>query len=164
MGEMPWQLKYAKCPKRSEPRPIVESLPSINVNDLKIPRSYDTLTLPNIGLRYPQLASMRLTYHSVEVTHCTSFNLKPIKTGFGYPRYAFVCDKCQQPRIKLYFRYGNLNCRRCSNAIHASQACDKHTRPALQMTKLGNFLTWSMSQRNRQRIQARLRSLAAPQR
>ena len=71
MGEMWWQLKYAKSPKRSEPRPIAECLPSININDLRIPRSYHTITLPNIGLRYPQVASMRLTYHSVEVTHCT---------------------------------------------------------------------------------------------
>ena len=85
MGEMPWQLKYAKRPKRSEPRPIVESLPSINVNDLKIPRSYDTLTLPNIGLRYPQLASMRLTYHSAEVTHCTGSQQTPERRRYPTP-------------------------------------------------------------------------------
>jgi len=68
---MPWQLAQAKRPKQAEPRPIAECLPSINVNDLKIPRDYATITLPYIGLRYSQLASMRLTYHSVEVTHCT---------------------------------------------------------------------------------------------
>jgi hypothetical protein len=73
MGEMPWQLKYAKRPKRTEPRPIAECLPSININDLsqQIPRNYATITLPNAGLKYPQLASMRLTYHSIEVTHTT---------------------------------------------------------------------------------------------
>ena len=49
-------------------------------------------------------------------------------------------------------------------AIHASQVCGKRSRPALQAIKLRNFLNWKsyMSQRNRQRIQARLRSLAKP--
>src|SRR5262249_36445655 len=125
---MPPQLARAKRPKRLEPRPIAECLPSINVNDLQIPRDYAALTLPNISLRYPQLASMRLTAHNIEVTHNTgriqSFRLKWIKTNYGYPRPAIICDQCQQPRIKLYFRYGSLACRRCSNAIHASQACD----------------------------------------
>ena len=138
MGEMPWQLKYAKRPKRSEPRPIVEQLSAINVNDLQIPRSYATVSLPNIGVRYPQLANMRLTYHSVEVTHGTGrtqhFNLKPIKTGFGgtkRPRYAFICS-CGRPTIKVYFRHGNLACKRCHNAVPLSQKLGKRTRPILK--------------------------------
>jgi len=35
---MPKQLLLAKRPKRSEPRPLAECLPRININDLKIPK------------------------------------------------------------------------------------------------------------------------------
>ena len=147
--------------RRTASRPIAENLPSINVNDLKIPRDYKTYTLPNIGLRYPQLASMRLTYHSVEVTHSTGrtqhFKLKPIKTGFGWPRYAFVCN-CGRPVIQLYFRYANLACRRCCNAVHASQTLNKQTRPVLKAHRLEAFLALktNMLSRTRQRLRARL--------
>jgi len=164
---MPWQLAQAKRPKRSEPRPIAECLPSINVNDLQIPRNYAIVSLPNVGLRYSQLAHMRLTYHSVEVAHCTGrtqhFKLKPIKTGFGYFRFAFICDKCQRPVLKLYFRYGSLGCRRCHNAIHASQTCDKYSRPALQARRLQAFLKLKplLWHKTRQRLQRRYRSLVS---
>jgi hypothetical protein len=53
----------------------------------------------------------------------------------------------------LYFRRGNLACRRCSNA---SRAYSKEQRPALQAKRLKHFLEFKpyMSQRNRQRIKA----------
>ena len=162
---MPWQLQRGlmerRRSRRTASRPIAENLPSINVNDLKIPRDYKTYTLPNIGLRYPQLASMRLTYHSVEVTHGTGriqhFKLKPIKTGFGRPRYAFVCN-CGRPVITLYSRYASLACRRCSNAVHASQTLNKQTRPILKAHRLEAFLALktNMLSRTRQRLRARL--------
>jgi len=147
--------------RRTASRPIAENLLSINVNDLKIPRNYAIVTLPNVGFRYPQLASMRLTYHSVEVTHSTGrtqhFKLKPIKTGFGWPRYAFVCN-CGRPVIQLYFRYANLACRRCCNAVHASQTLNKQTRPILKAHRLEAFLALktNMLSRTRQRLRARL--------
>ena len=147
--------------RRTASRPIAENLLSINVNDLKIPRNYAIVTLPNVGFRYPQLASMRLTYHSVEVTHSTGrtqhFKLKPIKTGFGRPCYAFVCS-CGRPVIQLYFRYASLACRRRSNAVHASQTLNKQTRPILKAHRLEAFLALktNMLSRTRQRLRARL--------
>ena len=147
--------------RRTASRPIAENLLSINVNDLKIPRNYAIVTLPNVGFRYPQLASMRLTYHSVEVTHSTGrtqhFKLKPIKTGFGWPRYAFVCN-CGRPVITLYSRYASLACRRCCNAVHASQTLNKQTRPILKAHRLEAFLALktNMLSRTRQRLRARL--------
>src|SRR5262245_20550701 len=131
---MPPQLARAKRPKRSEPRPLAECLPHINVNDLDVPRDHKTYTLPNISLRYPQISGIRLSAYFVEFHHSSriqSFRLKWIRTGFGYPRPAFVCE-CRRPVIKLYFRHTNLACRRCSNAIYASQACDTDSRPILQ--------------------------------
>jgi hypothetical protein len=50
---MPWQLKVGLYSKRkydrTEQRPIAETLPHINVNDLNIPRDYKTYVAPNIS-------------------------------------------------------------------------------------------------------------------
>jgi hypothetical protein len=55
---MPRQLQRGllnkRYSRRTEQKPLAESLPSINVNDLKIPGDYAILRLPNISLRYPQ--------------------------------------------------------------------------------------------------------------
>jgi hypothetical protein len=167
---MPWQLRRGlmerRKSRRREPRPIAESMPSISINDLKIPRDYATITLPNAGLKYPQLASMKLTYHSVEVTHTTGrkqhFKLKPIKTHFGRPRYAFICN-CGRPVIKMYFRYGNLACKRCHNAVMLSQKLDKHRRPILKAHRLETFLALktNIQQRTRARLIKRYGEKAA---
>jgi hypothetical protein len=172
---MPWQLAQAKRPKRSEPRPIVEQLQRLDIGDLVrlkvFPREWHSRHTYEVGFRWPFLQSIVVSLAAVEANHVSGYTqriaLKWIKTGFGgnwKPRPAFICSKCQQPRIRLYCRYGSLACRRCHGALHASQVCGKHSRPALQAIKLRNFLNWKtyMSQRNRQRIQARLRSLAQP--
>jgi hypothetical protein len=161
---MPRQLARGLWAKRQsrrrEQRPLAECLPHINVNDLPIPREYQIYVAPNISLRYPYIVGMRIAYDGVEFTHTGRtqiFDFKWIKTGFGYPRPAFICD-CGRPVIKLYFRYLNLACRRCCNAIYGSQACDKNTRPILQALRLQTFLRLKtyMRQRNRRRLQARI--------
>src|SRR2546430_8373406 len=130
---MPPQLARARRPKRSE-RPIAETLPHINVNDLKIPKSlYTVVTAPWISLRYPFISGARLSVRMVEFAHngrIQSFRLKWIKTGYGLPRFAFICQ-CGRPVISLYFRHGNLSCRRCCNATYASRTCSQKQRPAL---------------------------------
>jgi hypothetical protein len=171
---MPWQLAQAKRPKRSEPRPLVEQLPRLDIGDLVrlkvFPSNWHTHRTYELCFRWPWLRTLTVSLAFIEANHVSGYTqriaLKWIKTGFGgnwKPRPAFICSKCQQPRMRLYCRFGSLACKRCHGAIHASQVCDKHSRPALQASKLRNFLSWKsyMSQRNRQRIQARLRSLAA---
>jgi hypothetical protein len=64
--------------------------------------------------------------------------LKHIKTGFGI-RHAFICA-CQRPVIKLYYRHRNLGCRRCHNAIMASQTLGQRSRPILQAARIQSFL------------------------
>ena len=161
---MPWQLKVGLYERRKsrhrEPRPIAETLPHINVNDLSIPRDYKTYIAPYISLRYPEISGIRLAFHCVEFHHSgrvQTFRFKWIKTGFGYRRPAFICE-CGRPVIKLYFRHLNLACRRCTNALYASQTCDKHTRPILQALRLETFLKLKsyMGQRNRRRLKARI--------
>jgi hypothetical protein len=73
-----------------------------------------------------------------------------------------ICNGCQQPRIKLYFRYGSLNCRRCQSAIHGSQACSKDQRPILQAQRLKTFLSLKTYMRKSTRIRLTTRLRKAP--
>src|SRR5262245_8766926 len=166
---MPPQLARAKRPKRSEPRPLVETLPTINVNDLPIPRDYQTYIAPNIFFRYPHISGMRISHFMVEFAHSNrvqTFGFKAIKTGFGgnhSPRYAFICE-CGHRTTKLYFRHQNLGCRVCLDLTYASRALDKRTRPALKAIRLHKFLEFKtgMHKHNKQRLHARIRSLPRP--
>ena len=95
---MPWQLKEGlrRHPKGSRPpRPIVEQLPSISVNELPIPSRYDekTYILRDFSLRFPQLAAAKVARDAVEFHHVSlhrsttgpiqTFSIKRIRTGFG---------------------------------------------------------------------------------
>jgi hypothetical protein len=150
--------RYSHC---RDPRPIAEELSQINVNELHIPRDHKTYSAPNISLRYPYLSGIRLTCNAVEFTHTgrtQTFALKPIRTGFGYFRFAFICQ-CQRPVIKLYFRHANLACHACHKAIRASQTLGKRTRPLLKALRLQTFLdlkTSTMRKQTRQRLLKRL--------
>jgi hypothetical protein len=156
--------RYSQC---RDPRPIAEELAQININDLHVPRDQQTYTAPNISLRYPQLTGIRLTCSAVEFTHSgrtQTFPLKPIRTGFGNLRFAFICD-CQRPVIKLYWSHANLACRRCQNAIPASQTLGKRTRPLLKALRLEAFLKLKarMSKQTRQRLQRLSDKVLLPQ-
>jgi hypothetical protein len=112
--------RYSHC---RDPRPVAEELAQIDVNDLHIPRDQRTYTAPHISLRYPYLSGIRLTCNAVEFTHTgrtQTFALKPIRTGFGYFRFAFICQ-CGKPVLKLYFRHANLACRWCHKATYISR-------------------------------------------
>jgi len=160
---MPWQLARGLWAKRqsrrTEQRPLAETLPQINVNDLDVPRDHKTY-IANIPLRYPHLTGMKINWSMVHFFHSDrvqTFRFKWIKTGLGYPRPAFLCE-CGRPTIKLYFRHQNLACRRCCNATYASRTLGKRTRPILQALRLETFLKLKsyMSQRNRRRLKARI--------
>src|SRR5215468_9231011 len=162
---MPWQLAQSHRPQRGKSkRPIVEQLPSIAIYHLPIPRDYKTYTAPNISLRYPQLASIRLSYYEAEFhipslhrgqpNHIQTFKLKHIKTGFGI-RHAFICQ-CGKPVFKLYFHNRRLACRFCCNARYATQTLDKRDRPILQISRIQSFLDNKPYLRARERLQKRL--------
>jgi hypothetical protein len=74
------------------------------------------------------------------------------------PRPLFICANCGRPITKLYFNYGSLKCRRCANAVYASQCCDKHSRPILQALRLQTYLKLKtyIRQSNRLRLKARI--------
>jgi hypothetical protein len=50
---------------------------------------------------------------------------------------AFICT-CQRGVIKLYYLHRRLACKRCCNAIHASQTL--HQRSVLQVSRIQSFL------------------------
>src|SRR5262245_5800748 len=172
---MPPQLARAHRPQKGKSlRPIADQLPSISVNELGIPspHDYQTYILPNVSLRYPQLASIRLSINFVEFRHPSlhrgqegptqTFLLKHIRTGIGKHngcgiRHAFICI-CGRPVITLYYLHRNLACRRCYNARYASQTLNKHTRPILQISRIASFLDNKprIFRRTRDRLQKRL--------
>jgi hypothetical protein len=68
---MPWQLANSKR-RRSrhfEPRPTIELMPSININELRhvIPRYHGQVNEPNVDLKYPDLAYLRLSASCLEI-------------------------------------------------------------------------------------------------
>jgi hypothetical protein len=165
---MPWQLKEGlrRRVKNAPPRPIVENIPFISVNSLRISslNREKTYTMPNVSLRYPFLVAARLSCEAVEFTQRSlhrgqpglvqQFGLKPIKTGFGY-RYAFECD-CGRAVVKLYCLHRRIACRRCHGATYASRAINQHQRPALQASRIQSFLNNAkLFQRTRERLEKR---------
>jgi hypothetical protein len=172
---MPPQLARAKRPKRPEPRPLVEQLPRIDIIDLcrwkVFPSQYDwnKAHLLELPFRYPFVKSLIISLQDIEANHHTGDTqivpLRWCRTGYGghhRPRPLLVCQ-CGRSVTRVYFKGGHLACRRCCGATYASRQCDKRLRPILQAKRLQNFLQLKtyMSQRNRQRIKARIAS--APQ-
>lgn len=81
---MPPQLARAKRrPWRSEPRPVIELMPAINVHELRhaIPRYHGRIhVLRDVSLRYREIANIKLTVSNIEFSdhsgQVQSFGLK----------------------------------------------------------------------------------------
>lgn len=167
---MPWQLRNAKRPKRSTPRPIVEQLPRIDIADLcrwrVFPNQCDwhKAHLLELPFRYPFVKTLVISLQTIEANHRSGYTqhipLRWIRTGYGgrhRPRPLFICS-CGRSVTRVYFKGGHLGCRRCCDATYASRVLGKRTRRILQAKRLQNFLQLKsyMSKRNRQRIAARI--------
>jgi hypothetical protein len=143
MAEMPEQLRRAKRrPRRSEPRPVIELLPSINIHELRhaIPTYQHAVhTLPDVSLRYHELRSIRLAFHAIELIDHSGrkqqFALKWVRTYFGRHRAVLLCN-CGRGAIRLFARYGTYRCRACTGAVYTSQRQDSKGRKRFQACKL----------------------------
>jgi hypothetical protein len=165
----PWQLQLAKRrPKRFGPRPIVETLKRIDIAELcrfhVFPAQWHESHYLELPFKYPFARNLVISLENIEVNHLSgyiqSIPLHWVRTGFGgnsRRRPLLVCQ-CGRSVTKLYFNGGHLACRRCHNAVYASQVCGKHSRPILQAKRLRTFLELKsyMSKRNRERLKARL--------
>jgi hypothetical protein len=168
---MPPQLARAKRPKRSTPRPIVEQVPRIDIADLcrfqvfPDQMNWRARHIFELPFRYPFPKNLIISLQTIEANHLSGYTqfipLRWCRTGFGgnyRPRPLFICTNCGRSITKLYFNYGSLKCRRCINAVYASQCCDKHSRPILQALRLQTFLKLKtyIRQSNRLRLKARI--------
>jgi hypothetical protein len=168
-GVLPWQLKEGlrKHPRGSRSQhPIAEQLPSININELQIPKDYQNHVMSDPSLRWPFVSRIRVSCAAVELTipspfrrrepKISLFKLKPIFTGIGV-RYALICQ-CGKPAIKLYFYNNTVACKRCHRVRMASQACNQHQRPVLQATRIASVLDNAprLFKRTRARLEKRL--------
>jgi hypothetical protein len=172
---MPPQLRNAKRPKRSAPRPIAEQLRRIDISDLcrldVFPDQNHWQERWNLEMpfRFPFVKSLGISRQNIEANHHTGYNqiiqLRWCKTGFGgnwRSRPLFICNNCGRSTTKLYFCHFNLVCRRCANAVYASQVCSREKRPCLQAQRMHMFLKLKtgMWKSTRQRLKARITTAA----
>jgi hypothetical protein len=163
---MPWQLAKAKRPRKSS-QPILEQLPCISVNQLRIcSLSPDKTYIIRNQIKWPFVASIKLAWdfiefhlpslHRGQLGPMQSFAIKPIKTGFGI-RHAFVCN-CGEGVLKLYHHNRRIACRYCHRGRYASQAITANSRPSLQAARIQHFLDnkTRLLHRTRERLQKRL--------
>jgi hypothetical protein len=153
---MPEQLRrglaarYAKPKRFRVSRPIAEQLPRIDINDLAryrvFPDQWHVSHSLELPFRYPFVRKLTVSLAAIEAHHHSgyvqSIPVRWVATGFGgtnRPRAVLGC-RCGRSVLKVYYEGGRLACRRCVNAVHASQALGKHTRPALQTTRLRAFI------------------------
>jgi len=165
---MPNQLRWAKRPKRSTPRPLVEQLPRIDIADLcrwnvfPDQRDWHKAHLLELPFRYPFLKNLIISLQNIEANHVSGYTqsipLRWCRTGFGgnyRPRPLFICTNCGRSVRRVYFNYGSLKCRRCANGVYASQLCSgKRMRTELQAQRLKNFLKFKkyISKRTRKHL------------
>jgi hypothetical protein len=140
---VPQQLRRAKRrPRHSEPRPTIELLPHINIHELRhaIPRYHGQVNEPNIDLKYPDLAYLRLSTSCLEIMgrngYVQRFRIVWIRTGFGKHRAILVCSSCGGGAIRLFGHYGNYACRFCHRAQYLSQKQKTASRKRLTAAKL----------------------------
>jgi ribosomal protein L37AE/L43A len=143
---MPWQLARATRPKRGRStRPIVELTPCVDIHELRhvLPRHANEIIeqLDTFGLKYPQIARLRLSATCIEIVDRVSqltqlFKVRWINTGFGRPRPLLSCNQCGRSVVRLFAKHGIWSCRHCTKAIYLCQREYKQSRKRLAAAKL----------------------------
>src|SRR5262245_43623384 len=141
---MPPQLARSnrRRDRHSEPRPTIELMPAININELRhaIPRYHGQVNEPDVSLKYPGLAYLRLSASCLEIMgrngYVQRFRIEWIPTHFGKRRAILVCRSCAGGAIRLYGHYGNYACRFCHRAQYLSQKQKSASRKRLAAAKL----------------------------
>jgi hypothetical protein len=84
---MPWQLRNSRrrrprIPSHGQPSELMRS---ININELRrvIPRYSNTINEPNVSLKYPDIARLRLSPSCLEITHYfRARTMPPYRMGY----------------------------------------------------------------------------------
>ena len=149
---MPWQLREGlkRRVKGAPARPLVENLDSLPVHKLPIPVLSDArrYIIPHVSLTFPWLSACKVSrdcvelhipsLHRNELGQVQTFPLKHFRVGYGIA-HSFVCD-CGRSVRRLYYLNRHIACRRCQNAIYASQSLSHQQRPILQANRIQSFL------------------------
>jgi hypothetical protein len=133
---MPWQLRNAKRrrPRHSEPRPTIELMPSININELRhvIPRYPGQVNEPDVSFKYPNLAYLRLSASCLEIMgrngYVQRFRIVWIRTGLGKHRAILVCSSCGGGAIRLFGHYGNYASLLPPSAVFVAKTKDRQSQ------------------------------------
>jgi hypothetical protein len=95
---------------------------------------------PNVSLKYPDIARLRLSATNMEITDYSGsiqrFRIVWIPTYFGRHRAIWVCANCSCGAIRLFGHYGTCACRHCHRALYTSQKHDSNGRKRLAAAKL----------------------------
>src|SRR5262249_44603148 len=135
-------LRVRRQSRRRESSPTIELMQSISIHDLRhaIPRYHGQVNEPDVSLKYPDLADLRLSTSCLEIMgrngHLQRFGIQWIPTHFGKHRAILVCSTCGYGAIRLYGHYGNYACRFCHQAQYLSQKQKTASRKRLSAAKL----------------------------
>src|SRR5262245_64256931 len=93
-------LRVRRQSRRRESSPTIELMPSISIHDLRhaIPRYHGQVNEPDVSLKYPDLAYLRLSASMLEIMgrngHIQRFRIEWIPTHFGKHRAILACGNC----------------------------------------------------------------------
>jgi hypothetical protein len=151
---MPRQLANAqrrRRPRRSQPRQVLEELPSIDCRWLArkklFPKDYSTRRY-SFDFINPAIHTLTLGPRAAEVvlvdgqTQLIPIVWLRINGMCQSARPAFQCPGCGHNRFKLFYRHGRFSgCYRCIGVPYASQQCSTKNRARLQAARLRLFLS-----------------------
>jgi hypothetical protein len=151
---MPPQLARARRPKRYQPRPLFETLPSLDARALARRKLFPGNWFERIS--YPFLVPgmvIAIARCNIEVTHRSGVQQvipvywQRITGATNSQRPMFICNCCKRRAFKLCSLQGAFRCKRCAVKLGAIYACQQRSakgRPALQAARLRHFLGgWS---------------------
>jgi hypothetical protein len=150
---MPRQLANAqrrRRPRRSQPRQVLEELPSIDCRWLArkklFPKDYSTRRY-SFDFINPAIHTLTLGPRSAELllttgeTQLIAIKWLRINGMCQSARPAFQCPGCGHNRFKLFYRHGRFSgCYRCIGVPYASQQRSTKNRSRLQAARLRLFL------------------------
>jgi hypothetical protein len=117
-------------------------MPSISIHELRhaVPRYHGQVNEPDVSLKYPDLAYLRLTASMLEIMgrrtgHVQRFRIVWVRTGFGRHRAILVCS-CGYGATRLFARYGTYACKARHRAVHMCQRQSSRGRKRLRVCKL----------------------------
>jgi hypothetical protein len=142
-SSIPWQLRTKHRRRKGHGRPLMESLPCLDIRVLAkrkmFPGNWADQHEYN-GYIAPNVSRLILSRRQVEIWHSNIKQAVPLywQRGFGL-RPIFVCS-CGRRAFVLRLSRQAFRCYRCCHALYLSQAVDSRHRPVVQAKRIRRFL------------------------